>query len=431
MRKTVFWSWQSDLPAATTKDFIKEALAQALEKVAKELELETADRLELDHDTKGEPGLVEIVSTIFRKIDDCQIFVADITPVAEITTGTATKKIPNPNVMIELGYAIREAGPQRVITVANLAFGGKPEELPFDLRHRRGAITYNLDSAKDPAIEKIRKDLVKQLVAALKTNLAAPREEQLIRNPMPALSVVAAEDIPKVLVVQQEVQLNDVPSLADIMTKTPLRTKEQQKDPASLFEGLQTIDIFQRRRIKPFKEWTEEELDGYNKRVQRYYDRYEQYLEQLKEHRLLRQRAVTIQLAVANRGTRPATGVRAKVTFPDGVLIYEDDVLPKAPDQPAPPPLAPNGIHNVAILQPQQHDMSFLKSAPRIADDHKSITFRTEKIPHGFQEPFKSFTIVMSTQADICSFEVSYLIAAGELPLQTTGILFFEVQQAE
>ena len=431
MSKTVFWSWQSDLPAATTKDFIKEALAQALEKVAEELELEMADRLELDHDTKGEPGLVDIVSTIFRKIDDCQIFVADITPVAEITTDTATKKIPNPNVMIELGYAIREAGPQRVITVANLAFGGKPEEQPFDLRHRRGAITYRLDGAKDPAIEKIRKSLVKQLVAALKTNLAAPREDQLIRNPMPALSVVATEDIPKVLVVQQEVQLDDVPSLADIMTKTPLRTKEQQKDPPSPFESFQPFDMLQPRRVKQFREWTEEELEGYNKCVQWYYDRYKTYLEQLKEYRLLRQRAVSIRLAIANRGTRPATNVWAKITFPDGILVYEDDDLPKAPDQPTPPLLEPYGGKNVAILRPAQFDTSFLNEPPRIADDHKSVTFQTDKTPQGFQKLFKSFTIVMSTQADIRSFEVSYQIAADELPRQTSGNLYFEVQHAE
>lgn len=431
MSKTVFWSWQSDLPAATTKDFIKEALSQALEMVAEELELEMADRLELDHDTKGEPGLVEIVSTIFRKIDDCQIFVADITPVAEITTGTATKKIQNPNVMIELGYAIREVGPQRVITVANLAFGGKPEELPFDLRHRRGAITYRLDSAKDSAIEKIRRDLVKQLVAALKTNLAAPREDQLIRNPMPVLSVVATEDIPKVLVVKQEVQLNDVPSLADIMAKTPLRTKEQQKDPASPIEGVLPISIFQLRHVKPFKEWTEKELEGYNKRVQWHYDSYKTYLEHLKEHRLLLQRAVRIRLAVANQGTRPASDVRAKVTFPDGIQVYEDDDLPKAPDQPTPPPLEPHGINHHAILQPTPFDMSYLKEPQRIADDHKSIIFQTKKTQQGFQTLFPSFTIVMSTQADIRSFEVSYQIAADELPEQTTGDLYFEVQQAE
>lgn len=434
MSKTVFWSWQSDLPAATTKDFIKEALAQALEKAAEELELEAADRLKLDHDTKGEPGLVEIVSTIFRKIDDCQIFVADITPVADITTDTTTKKIPNPNVMIELGYAIREVGPQRVITITNLAFGGTPEELPFDLRHRRGAITYCLDDAKDSAIEKIRKGLVKQLVAALKTNLAAQREDQLIRNPMPALSVVATKDVLKVLVVQQEVQLDDVPSLADIMTETPLRTKEQQRDPASQFEEFPLLlptNMLFHKPVKPFREWTEKELDGYNKCVQKYYSRYERYLEQLREYRLLRQRTVSIQFAVANQGTRPATDVWAKVTFPNGILVYEEDDLPKAPDQPAPPPLAPNGINNVApIVQSSQLDMSCIRGTC-IDKEHKSMVFRAGKIKQEFQELFGPFTVMMKTQADICSFEVSYQISADELPRQTTGNFLFEVQQAE
>lgn len=430
MSKTVFWSWQSDLPAATTKNFIKEALAQALKKLAEELELETADRLELDHDTKGEPGLVDIVSTIFRKIDDCQIFVADITPITEITTETGTKKIPNPNVMIELGYAIREAGPQRVITVTNLAFGGKPEELPFDLRHRRGAITYRLDSAKDPAIEKIRKCLVKKLVTALKTNLAVPREEQLIRNPMPALSVVAAKDSPKVWVIQQKVQLNDVPSLADIMARTPLRTKEQQKDPLPLVEDFQPFSMymFQPEHIKPFREWTEEELGMYNKRVQGYYDRYQTYLEQIKEHRLRQQRTVSIRLAVQNLGTRPATDVRAKITFPDGILIYEDDDLPRAPHQPTPPSLGPNKINDIRI---SSLNTPFLERPSHIADDHKSIMFKRNKIQHGLETFITSFKIVMSTQADIRSFEVSYQIAADELPRQITGNLCFEVQQAE
>ncbi|RBL82458.1 hypothetical protein DDE05_37440 [Streptomyces cavourensis] len=307
-----------------------------------DLQLEMADRLELDHDTKGEAGLVEIVSTIFRKIEDCQIFVADITPISVITVGAAKRKvIPNPNVMLELGYAMREAGPQRVITVANLAFGGEPEEMPFDLRHRRGAITYHLENAKDPSIDKIRKDLVKQLVAAITTNLAAPREDQVIRNPMPLLSVAVTKEVPNVFVIPQDGQLNDVPSLADIKTKTPLRTKEQQKEPASPFEFVRShqMGIFPgSRRVKPFKEWTEAELTGYNMRVESYYRSYQAYLEQLREYRLLSQRAVIIRLAILNQGTRPATDVLASVNFPEGILIYENDDLPTIPVQPDPPP---------------------------------------------------------------------------------------------
>ncbi|MEK6289976.1 MAG: hypothetical protein V4793_01075 [Paraburkholderia tropica] len=433
MSKTVFWSWQSDLPAATTKDFIKDALAEALKQLTEELQLEAADRLELDHDTKGEAGLVEIVATIFRKIEDCQIFVADVTPVTEITTDTATKKIPNPNVMIELGYAIREVGPQRIITVANLAFGGKPEELPFDLRHRRGAITYHLETKKTPGIEKIRNGLVGQLVAALRTNLAAPREDQLIRNPMPSLAIEVTEDTSKVFFVKQGVQLTDMPSLADVMTKTPLRTKAQQEEPESPFEMLRwgASNAFGEPRIKRFKEWTEEELEGYNKSVKRYYDNYEKYLDKVKERRLLRQRAVHIQLAIGNLGTRPATDVLAEITFPDGILVYEDDDLPKDPELPFPPPLAPYGFASRTAILPQHIDSLYLTREPRIGGDHKSIVFRVGKIQHGTLVRIKSFTAVMSTQADIRSFEVSYRIIADELPRQTTGNLYFEVQYAE
>ncbi|MGE8452416.1 MAG: hypothetical protein ACN6OP_17705 [Pseudomonadales bacterium] len=431
MKKTVFWSWQSDLSPAVTKNFIRDALAQALEKVTAELQLEMADRLELDHDTKGEAGLVEIVSTIFKKIEDCQIFVADITPITAIVDGTETKKvIPNPNVMLELGYAMREVGPQRVITVANLAFGGKPEEMPFDLRHRRGAITYHLQDAKDPSIERIRKDLVKQLVAALTTNLAAPREAQVIRNPMPVLSIAATEGVPDVFIVHQEVQLSDVPSLADIKTKTPLKTKEQQNEPVSPTElfSLQPFLLGSRRR-KPFKEWTEDELRGYNMRVESYYDSYVAYLECLREYRLFKPRAVTIHLVVSNEGTRPATDVRATVTFPDGILVYENDDLPKAPERPDPPPFVPYGFESTTIVSPYPGYQ--LIKTNRIAEDRRSIFFNADKIQQGFQRSIEQFTIMMNTQADIRPFEASYQISADELPQRATGTLRFVARQAD
>jgi hypothetical protein len=429
MSNTVFWSWQSDLSPAITKDFIKQALSQAIANVGKELELEVADRLELDHDTKGEPGLVEIVSTIFKKIENCQIFVADITPVAKIQTGTTTKQIPNPNVMIELGYAIREVGSQRIITVANLALGGKPEDLPFDLRHRRGPITFYLENEKDKSIENIRKKLVKSLESALKMNLAAPREDQLIRNPMPALSVVTTEDSMRILKVKQEDTVDDVTSLDDIMIKTPLKTKAQQKEPVSPFEANKNSYLFGGRNPKPFREWTELELMGYNKRVQNYHDNYKTYLEDLKEYRLLQQRSVRVQLAIANQGTRPGTDVRAKVTFPQGILVYENDDMPEAPSPPTPPPFSPYGIDNIATVQHVPFVPFILKEPPRITDDKKSITLRTNKIQQGYQVPLNLFTIVMSTQSDIRSFEAEYQITADELPRKETGNLYFEVQQ--
>ena len=39
-------------------------------------------RLEIDHSTLGESGMPSIDQTILRKIDACDIFLADVTPVA-------------------------------------------------------------------------------------------------------------------------------------------------------------------------------------------------------------------------------------------------------------------------------------------------------------------------------------------------------------
>jgi hypothetical protein len=167
----IFWSWQSDLPGEVNNAFVREALAQAVSIAAKDLGLDPSNRPEIDHDTKGEAGLVEIVATIFKKVEEATLFVADVTPVGSTADG---KELANPNVMIELGYALKALGHKALITVANTHFGGKPENLPFDLRHRRGAVTYELAPGANDKERKAQKNkLVKALAGAIAANLPA------------------------------------------------------------------------------------------------------------------------------------------------------------------------------------------------------------------------------------------------------------------
>lgn len=168
----IFWSWQSDTPAATGREFIKSAIADAIAQLVEELDLAEAERPELDHDTKDVPGLAPIADTIFDKIDGAALFVADITPTGATPDGK--KKTPNPNVLIELGYALKALGPERIVLVANRSGGFQPEDLPFDLRHRRGPITYDLGPAADKdAKVKGKKALAKDLASAISANLGA------------------------------------------------------------------------------------------------------------------------------------------------------------------------------------------------------------------------------------------------------------------
>jgi hypothetical protein len=168
----IFWSWQSDTPPASGRDFVKSALSEAIEQMAEELALSEAERPELDHDTKDVPGLAPIADTIFDKIDSAALFVADVTLTGATTDGE--KRTPNPNVLIELGYALKALGTERIVLVANSAGGFRPEDLPFDLRHRRGPITYELGARPDKdATSKVKKALVKELASALRNNLGS------------------------------------------------------------------------------------------------------------------------------------------------------------------------------------------------------------------------------------------------------------------
>ena len=125
----VFYSWQSDIDEKINRYFIYEALKRA----AKKLRNEGAFDIEIDQATRDEPGTPDITDTIFKKIDECSIFIADI---SFINTKTARRRTPNPNVLIELGYAIKKIGFEKIILIFNDEFG-KLEKLPFDINHRR------------------------------------------------------------------------------------------------------------------------------------------------------------------------------------------------------------------------------------------------------------------------------------------------------
>jgi hypothetical protein len=168
MSKTVFWSWQSDRDNRVTRNLIREALVVALARLSDVVDIE--DRLEIDHDTRGIPGSPDIVSSILQKIDAADVFVADVTP---ITVSENGKHIANPNVLIELGYAKKSLGPSRWVTVWNTAFTDcKVEDLPFDLRGKRGPVTYTLPAgATKDELKQARMLLVDQFAERISGSL--------------------------------------------------------------------------------------------------------------------------------------------------------------------------------------------------------------------------------------------------------------------
>jgi len=79
VRHVIFYSWQSDLDPALTRTFIEEALAAATENLKAD-ENATIDAV-IDRDTAGVAGTPGIAETILQKIDECDVFVCDVSVV--------------------------------------------------------------------------------------------------------------------------------------------------------------------------------------------------------------------------------------------------------------------------------------------------------------------------------------------------------------
>lgn len=150
MKITIFYSWQSDLPSNKNRIFIENCIKQAI-KVVYEKQKNISEII-LESDSRNEIGTPDLSLAIFNKINYCDIFIADIS----LINPKAKERItPNPNVMIELGYAAKTLGWSNILCVYNTEFG-KVEELPFDIRQRK-PIIYN--TSRDKTNEK--KDLTK------------------------------------------------------------------------------------------------------------------------------------------------------------------------------------------------------------------------------------------------------------------------------
>lgn len=165
---TIFYSWQSDLSGSETRNIIQDAIKDAVK-----LLRDTVD-IEADRDTKGEYGSPDIAQTIFSKIDDCDIFIADVSAVCqyETTDKDGNKKVkymPNPNVMLELGYATHVVGWENVICVLNADYGA-PEDMPFDIASRRLTPFSTKDGKSKGEIKRYIKGVIQDTVENLLEN---------------------------------------------------------------------------------------------------------------------------------------------------------------------------------------------------------------------------------------------------------------------
>jgi hypothetical protein len=162
MTQTVFYSWQSDTITKENRNLIQDAIDLSIKKLKKEVTLDIS--LDRDQDTNGIPGSPQISDIVMAKIAKARIYIADITPIN--ANASHSKLIPNPNVLLELGFAVALLGWDNIILTANTKYGDI-HDLPFDLNSRR-ITKYHYDSQNGLKPAEARNKLSDSIFEAMK-----------------------------------------------------------------------------------------------------------------------------------------------------------------------------------------------------------------------------------------------------------------------
>ena len=247
MSNTVFFSWQSDL--GETRNVIRWALDKAVRNLNRDVAIDEA--LRVDEDTAGVAGWPEITSTILDKIDHCEVFVADITP---INGPRSTFRLtPNPNVLFELGYALATGlGRIRIICVVNSSYLPESEikELPFDIRGSR-PLSFSLD---DPTMRGVAKGQEDPVRIATRETLARNFERSLSET----FEAIAAERASRILNVTLHLATDNLEKfqvVLDVKTSAPFQVDYLVTEPSgnvlsAIMMGPTSVDPNGRQRMR-------------------------------------------------------------------------------------------------------------------------------------------------------------------------------------
>jgi hypothetical protein len=158
----LFFSYQSDTKHEF--QFIKNILDNEVKIGLNGKDIE----LQVDLGMRDVAGNPDLLTTMFNKADNCEIFLADLTYTTEfINSNGETKHVPNPNVMLELGHAWSTHKYSHTISIQNTA-KGEAKDLPVDLRGFRYPISYELkDDASIGDRDKSKKTLSIDLIRAI------------------------------------------------------------------------------------------------------------------------------------------------------------------------------------------------------------------------------------------------------------------------
>lgn len=160
MKVNIFYSWQSDLPNSKNRNLIESCLRKAI-RLLKD-EIKEVSEFSIESDSRNDIGTPDLTESIFSKIEKCDILIADI---SIINVQSNYRRTPNPNVLLEVGYASKAISWSNILCLFNSEFGDI-ELLPFDIRTRKPIVYNTQDGTSESKIvlTKVLKAQIKEII---------------------------------------------------------------------------------------------------------------------------------------------------------------------------------------------------------------------------------------------------------------------------
>lgn len=151
----IFLSHQQEDPLA------RETLLEVLNKAIKTINANSGVILSLEMALRSTETPTRVSDSQLRKIRKSLLFIADVSPLVAIRQGENHLLLPNPNVCLEIGYALQTKRPQQILLVKR----EKPDlvgNFPFDIAlHQQ--LNFSNVAELDNTLLPMLKTLLKQL----------------------------------------------------------------------------------------------------------------------------------------------------------------------------------------------------------------------------------------------------------------------------
>lgn len=137
-----------------------EALQTALESTIEQLNERSRFSLTLEIAQRGNESPLRLSSSQLRKIRKSLLFIADCTPIASVASQDSPRLLIDPNVCVEIGYALQSKDPGQILSIEQQ----RPDLeglLPFDFSQYK-QLSYKTAAELDKSLPKLIKALLQR-----------------------------------------------------------------------------------------------------------------------------------------------------------------------------------------------------------------------------------------------------------------------------